>query len=329
MKRYSNLQCYVSKFENLEVHIFVIGYKNLGESCIILYVDTGNSNKVVFSMVVDSYLQNNINLAKDILLKYKVDKLNIVCWTHPHHDHSLGIDDLVKDFYSDNLVFIRPDFYYGDKNNGLLKNECNKTIDIFSNILGCVSKKNLWPIKSSGGTGNCYQIDLISENDNKIKNSDMFFLTPNISTLDWKAIYNESLTSPNELSVSFVLSLDDYMFYFGGDTENPNIKCCNQQLLKDIRWVKVPHHCSKTSNALVYSLGDNLDYAVSTVFLKHNLPDKEIQDLYANKTILYMTQMAKEDKGKYGIVEFTYKFNIDGTTVDVTTYGNAYKYDEA
>ncbi len=42
-----------------------------------------------------------------------------------------------------------------------------------------------------------------------------------------------------------------------------------------------------------------------------------------------MTQMAKEDKGKYGIVEFTYKFNIDGTTVDVTTYGNAYKYDEA
>lgn len=92
-------------------------------------------------------------------------------------------------------------------------------------------------------------------------------MTPNISTLDWKAIYNESLTSPNELSVSFVLSLDDYMFYFGGDTENPNIKCCNQQLLKDIRWVKVPHHCSKTSNALVYSLGDNLDYAVSTVFL--------------------------------------------------------------
>lgn len=34
-----------------------------------------------------------------------------------------------------------------------------------------------------------------------------------------------------------------------------------------------------------------------------------------------MTQMAKEDKGKYGIVEFTYKFNIDGTTVDVTTMG--------
>ena len=63
--------------------------------------------------------------------------------------------------------------------------------------------------------------------------------------------------------------------------------------------------------------------------LNYSIAELRIQNLYANKTILYMTQMAKEDKGKYGIVEFTYKFNIDGTTVDVTTYGNAYKYDEA
>lgn len=326
MPRYSNLLCYVSDFENLEVHIFVIGYKNLGESCLVLYTDKGNANKVIFSMVVDSYVQEHRNLTRKLLIKYHVDKLDVVCWTHPHHDHSLGIDDLVKEFYNDKMIFIRPDFYYGQSDKGLLKSECNRTIDICSNIFTCLKRENLLPIKSLGGTNFCYQIDLMSEIENKIKTSDLFFLTPNISTLDWKAIYQESCSNPNDLSVSFVLSLDEYMSYFGGDAENDNIKSCNKHLLNDIRWVKVPHHCSKTSDALVYNLGTNVDYAASTVFFKHKLPAEDVQKLYAEKTKLYMTQKSTKDVKKYGVIEFIYKFCNDGVTVDVTTYGNAFKY---
>ena len=328
MPRYSNLKCYVSNFENLEVHVLVIGYKNLGESCLVLYVDNGKAGKVIFSMVIDCYTQDNRNIARKLLTNYQVDKLDIICWTHPHHDHSLGLDDLVKEFNHDKMIFIRPDFYFGNLNKGLLKSECNKTPEIFSNICQYLDQKNFLPIKSLGGTDSSYQIDLISEEENSVKFSDLFFLTPNISTLDWKAIYQESCSNPNELSVSFVLSLDDYMFYFGGDVENLNISRCNKDLLKDIRWVKVPHHCSKTSALLVSCLGNNVDYAASTVFFKEGLPCKEIQDLYANKTTLYMTQDTKLDSKKYGVVEFVYKFGIDGTTVDISTYGNAFKYND-
>lgn len=327
MLRYSNLQRFVSNFENLEVHFFVIGYKNLGESCLVLYVDKGKSDKVIFSMVIDSYVQNKKNITRKLLKKYNVENIDIVCWTHPHHDHSLGLDDLIKEFGSEKIVFIRPDFYYGNPERGLLKNECNKTIDIFSNILKTVHKDNLIPIKSLGGSNNTFLIDLISEDDGKMKESDLYFLTPNISNLDWKAIYKEAYSNPNDLSVSFVLSLDGYMFYFGGDVENCNINGCNKKLLGDVRWVKVPHHCSDSSDDLVYFLGNSVDYAASTVFYKHNLPNEMVQKMYANKTTLFMTQKRMNDEKKFGVVEFIYKFGIDGITVDVSTYGNAYKYE--
>lgn len=41
-----------------------------------------------------------------------------------------------------------------------------------------------------------------------------------------------------------------------------------------------------------------------------------------------MTQDTKQDTKKYGVVEFVYKFGMDGTTVDVSTYGNAFKYND-
>lgn len=46
----------VSSIENLIVSIFVIGYKNIGESIIVLFRDVYDGNDIVImSMVIDSY----------------------------------------------------------------------------------------------------------------------------------------------------------------------------------------------------------------------------------------------------------------------------------
>lgn len=72
----------ISSFENLIISIFVIGYKNIGESIVVLFRDVCNGdNRIVMSMLIDSYEKEDFNLARKVLSKYQVSKLDFVCWT--------------------------------------------------------------------------------------------------------------------------------------------------------------------------------------------------------------------------------------------------------
>ena len=64
----------VSSFENLIVSIFVIGYKNIGESIVVLFRDIcDGSEKIIMSMVIDSYEKEDFNMIRKVLSKYHVD----------------------------------------------------------------------------------------------------------------------------------------------------------------------------------------------------------------------------------------------------------------
>ena len=82
----------ISNCRTLIVKIFVIGYRERGESIVILFFDKTN---VVYSIVIDSYKAKGSDFfSSKILDENKVSKLNILCWTHPDIDHSLGIEEL-------------------------------------------------------------------------------------------------------------------------------------------------------------------------------------------------------------------------------------------
>lgn len=328
---------YVSSFDNLTVSLFVIGYKNIGESIIVLFRDkTIDGEKVVMSMVIDSFETSSFNLVHDVLKKYGVQNLDFVCWTHPHYDHSPGIDKLIKKVFHDDIVIFTPKFYYPNLAADLLKGESKKADEIFNNIWELVKKhpniKEIWRTISANGDcfTNTYPMCIIPDDDNEYKELFFHFLTPLGFRTDRYSIKGNQFSKPNELSVSFVMSLDGYDFYFGGDTENENVTGIDNEVIKNMRWIKVPHHCSKGAIHIANNLGPRFNFAASTVYTLSGLPNKDVQNIYAKAGSLHMTQL--EELGdyhldyEYGIVQYDYHFKKNEAIVDITTYGNAGQY---
>lgn len=103
----------VSDTSKLQIKLYVIGYKEQGESIIMFFVDSVKDT-VVYSIVIDSCLANDgSSKTIEILNKKHVNKINILCWTHPDTDHTLGIDALVKDYCDKTTKILIPYGLYG------------------------------------------------------------------------------------------------------------------------------------------------------------------------------------------------------------------------
>lgn len=326
----------ISSFENLIVSIFVIGYKNIGESIVILFRDICNGDdKTIMSMVVDSYEKENLNMIRKVLSKHHVNKLDFVCWTHPHCDHSLGIDSLIKDMFHENIVIFSPKFYYGNLTPDLLKSESLKTPEIFMNIWNLVKDhpnlQEIWrTISANGDDTHPYKLELLTNDGIYHKDVCLYFLTPLGNRTDKFAIKGNQFEKPNELSVSFVLSVNNYDFFFGSDTENEHAIGINKKIVEGMRWIKVPHHCSLGAKVIAQQIGPQFDFAASTVYKTSNLPMEEIQNIYARNGSLHMTQLDEngdyKNQYEYGIIQYNYHFANDETKVGIITYGNAGQY---
>lgn len=86
----------------------------------------------------------------------------------------------------------------------------------------------------------------------------------------------------NELSISFIIDIDGYYLYFGGDTMNGHIDAINPAYLEQCRFVKIPHHSSDTSTNLLSYLPQEIDTACTTIFSAHKLPKKLVLQEYCN-----------------------------------------------
>ena len=73
---------------SLFFEVYLIGYNSQGES-ILFFLRTDEG--VIYSGVVDCYTYKSINKTIDLLKKENIEKIDFLCWTHPHDDHSLGI----------------------------------------------------------------------------------------------------------------------------------------------------------------------------------------------------------------------------------------------
>ena len=185
-------------------------------------------------------------------------------------------------------------------------------------------------ISANGDATHQYPMQLLTRDGTCKKDINLYFLTPLASKTDMYATKGKEFSKPNELSVSFILSIDGYDFFFGGDTENDHAKGIDNEIIQDMRWIKVPHHCSLGAKLIADSLGPKFDYAASTVYTSSSLPREEIQDVYAKAGTLHMTQLKENDncklKSEYGIIQYNYHFANTETVVDIITYGNAGQY---
>lgn len=313
----------VSSTKNLRMLFYLIGYRSQGESVVILFVDTIDGS-VKYSIVNDCYVYEHENLTCQILNKHSVKPLTLLCWTHPDLDHSVGLYDVINDFCTEDTLVILPEYFHNRDTDVVKvnnKDEKNVLDKIFS--LNTTGKPTLTHIAVSR---NFHEIDRVTFAgiDETTLDISVDALTPHSDALSRAFYQHKKFTLKNDVSISTILNVDNYYIYLGGDVTEQMIMDTPPGILKQCRFVKVPHHGSNTAAALLDYLPDTIDSACFTTKTK-NLPVQDVVDDYKDIS-QYIAATGSKDRRdhQHGIILYEYDFSGDEIHVDVTPFDNGY-----
>lgn len=312
----------ISSYNNLRVKIFLIGYKNQGESIVILFIDV-KQRDVKYSIVIDSYKTKEKNITDEILRSYSVRCLSLLCWTHPDIDHSLGMDFLIKKYCKDTTKVLLPDYFYNESSDIVSINDrdLKDAVDrIF--CLNRLKKRHVTTINVPAN--NFIQVDNMKfVGIDGLSHISINAVTPISSILAQYVKSCKHNVEKNELSISMIIDIDDYYIYLGGDAVNRHIDSINSGYLEQCRFIKIPHHASNTSRNLLSYLSDNVDTACTTIFSSKDLPRDEILLEYSSLCRVFSTGAKNSKQYDFGVVEYEYDFSKEDIDMQVRLFGNA------
>ena len=297
--------------------VYVLGYKGIGESIIFTLE---SSNTIIYSGVIDCYEQGSINRTIDKLGELGIEELDIICWTHPHEDHTVGMGKLIDQFSSAKTTIVYPMYLCDIKDN--LSAEMlvvtQKINDISTSMKR--NKPNLEPVCN---------VNIIDEKQIIFGDQQKYFsiksLTPIGNTME-KRFNTNSMSDINDLSVSLLIDIGGYKFFFGGDIEDSAIKKIKSFAIPDsgVSFLKIPHHASDSSTSLLDWFKENrVDICCTTESKRHRLPKKNVLDEYKKVTdLLISTGEHNQRKYNYGIIHT--KMDIMKNQATTTLLGDAY-----
>lgn len=312
----------ISDCRKLILKLFVIGYRERGESIVILFFD---KKRVVYSIVIDSYKAKESEFfTSKILDENKVSKLNMLCWTHPDIDHSLGIEDLFDKYCDANSVVFIPTYLNGIDTDPIRYNKddkqiLNKMFSINTNRHKCIK-----PVSANSGIkGDVFEF-AFSDNIHEVKTKIEVYAPHNDYVVE--NIRRNTKIKKNDLSLFLMLQVGPYKFDLCGDVENRAINNMSEIPFNYPLFIKIPHHASPSSNKLLERLNNSSQsMSCTTTYPSQGLPSLDILNGYKKKFIhLHSTGLGKEDPKNYGILEYT--FDLFGTqSIHIKRHGNACK----
>ncbi|MFR9525794.1 MAG: hypothetical protein SNI91_06510 [Rikenellaceae bacterium] len=284
----------------------------MGESILVIVYEKEIKN-VQKSILIDCYEQNNMNRLQPILDSYNINKdkgLDYVIWTHPDQDHSGGFDLIISNYTSKKTNYLLP--------GSLQEDNCGSK--------DAITSLNLIKDQSVGLNYSVHQVSVLSiANTPMILGKSKFFdpysddidfeieiLTP-FSDRTFRKQFCCNNFCLNELSISVIIRFGKLNFYFGGDCENESINKVDSEKFKNIDFIKIPHHASKTSDALISKIGENYPperrpIAVTTSFThgRSKLPNISILNEYKTYSDqVYLTD-SENRMESYGLWKFVY-----------------------
>ena len=303
---------YVDDTSKLQLHIYVLGYYPMGESILIIVYDNA-SHKTYKSILIDSFEVNGINYMDGILNQYNINKtkLDIIVWTHPDKDHSLGFSGIIKNYSSKNTLYLLPDGV-----SRFILTSCK--FEFLKTFIRICSKKNIERVNSSNMRKypTMYGATKFHDGYNDDIEFDIEILTPFASQTFSKLEVNKTHKA-NDLSISLMVRFGGQNFYFGGDVEDPAIKMIDKERMNNILFVKIPHHGSQTSEYLPIllqpfnneSISKTLTSVTSDFVLNRiKLPNASVINKYIQISNKVLSTSNDSHTNKYGIWEL--KYNI-------------------
>lgn len=287
----SKREKYLNSISDINIDIYLIGYKEQGESIVfVLYANKPNY-KVLYSIVIDCY-EENINATKELLDEILTDKVDMLIWTHPHDDHTKGMLELLKNYCSRETKIILANILGKEGLN--LSKECKK---VAKRIADLNIRKRIR-----------YDINEMVHCDNLLKSIE-FLDADTVHKMEVRCIApipsisakqsSKSSINPNDLCVAIIVELilkngRKMHFLFSGDIENEVLSEIHRlqesyEIPDTYNFIKIPHHGGRSAEKVKEILNgkEKSEYAATTIFLKDDeaeLTNPEIELLKEYKS---------------------------------------------
>ena len=329
--------------KEMKVEILTIGTKKgnkYGECNVFLLFVYG---KLDYSIVIDSCEEDLDILTKKVINEYGIKNFDIICWTHPHDDHSYGMLKLLQEYSNKHTKIVIPSEL--GRIAKCMTKDCKKIYD-YTELK--TLRRQTYNGEVVGVSKNNRVTKKFFEGKKKIKFiiKALAPITHRVKTEELNCKYDKNLTCYhqfNEFSVVLFIRLGQFRFLFTADVTNGTIKKFRlsdnneYRQFKNILFLKIPHHGSLKSNALLNKFNtatcENM-ICVTTAFQIGNvmLPNKGILDAYAKLGNVYCTSGLYSRNKTYGIVKSIFKFGYDGEKLNIEdieckTEGDACKYE--
>lgn len=316
--------------KKLNFEINVIGYKNKGESIVFFLKADG---KAIYAGLIDCYEEASENIALKLLEGEMVNYFNFVCWTHPHDDHTIGLDKVLINFCDENTKFYMPPFVLGDVE-GYSSNAQNVYRKLFAVLES--RKRNKMKIREASDAQILEKFECCGNASIYPYIFEIRSFAPDTMLLG-KLKVKERFDKGNVYSIGLVVNVGHFYVVLAGDVENQTIKYIpdfNFDINDRIDYVKIPHHASPTASYLIEKF-NSLDIgapavAATTVYRIHNLPNKEILKKYVmwgDNIEVYSTgnvENAEMDNESSGVIKTSFDI-LEQEEIPIKTllYGNA------
>ncbi len=294
--------------KSLILEVITVGFGGIGESIIVLLK---NDDKVLISILVDYYERPKTqNVISKILDDNNVTHLDIICWTHPHTDHSRGLFNFLCERSDSNTQFMYPAYLIGLswETRDL---DSKKLIELInSKQKGILKAYNfngiLKPIAGSMELYRC-KFDYYS----KKTNFSIHALSPSLSEVEKKMVRNDE-NEINDFSIALKICFGESTIILAGDIQNNSISRVEEHMRPEsIEYLKVPHHGSDSSFDILEWIDDGgyIGTSVVTAYSRCKLPYPSSLIKYSNKS-KKLYSISKDDK-------LTNKFAYVKTIFDV------------
>lgn len=325
------------------LNISVIGYDKKGESVLVWITDESEpkqEKKVKYSMVFDCWQENvkydndqqiTLNKTLDLLQTYYINHIDLLCWTHPHDDHFMGLLEVVNSGRCSNKTkFLVPSKL--EDNANLLKlsqyeKDILKSMHSFRN-------RNYWPVSevSIAKDKGIQDIDDLLFSDELMNtfsvNIDCLAPYSNFISdlIDRKKNGNVKDIEMNDFSIALNMKFGPYDFNFCGDIEDKMARKIKASCFRHNTFIKVPHHTGNSAQFVETLIEpDKSALACTTIYQAGGDPNPTLVKRYKTSCLsIYSTGEHQTGDVHYGIVHYT--FDLFGKQeVSIRREGHAVK----
>lgn len=313
----------IENLDDLFLDIYIAGYLHQGESILCVLRE---KESILFVSVIDTFTPSyRTNYVADILTILGNPKIDMLIWTHPDEDHSLGIADLMGNYDSNHeaTVFI-PSHFSEIAGTEALAEFSRLSAWYNPNGRGIGLKTGLSEISvTENEVRSLYSITIIEKSTySKIHFTTRFYLPNSSRTIRKAANWKSAKTNEYSIVHSFLFNGQQYVFC--GDLTKNNVFLLPDEFYNSVKFIKIPHHGSKEPNNLpgiMLSRGVSDAVSATTIYkIGADDPDDEVIDLY-KKICSKVYSTGKGEISDYGCIKLT--MDKVGRIIDCRLEGNA------